>query len=191
MLSNMFGLGISVIEKMCRPILVYLFLMIGLRLAGKRELAQLNAMDLIVLMMLANTVQNATIGDDNTVIGGLIGAGTLLLTNYLIVRFLYSHERIDRIVEGEPDALIENGVLRPERLKKELLTQAELEIAAHKQGFGSLADVDLAVLEAGGVITFIAKKPLPETVRQTELTARLDQILRELADLKAAVAARE
>ena len=140
MLSNMFGLGISVIEKMCRPILVYLFLMIGLRLAGKRELAQLNAMDLIVLMMLANTVQNATIGDDNTVIGGLIGAGTLLLTNYLIVRFLYSHERIDRIVEGEPDALIENGVLRPERLKKELLTQAELEIAAHKQGFGSLAE---------------------------------------------------
>ncbi len=190
MLTSMFQLGIPVLEKVIRTILVYLALMIGLRLAGKRELAQLNAMDLIVLLMLSNTVQNAIIGEDNTVIGGLIGAATLLLTNYLIVRFLYTHEKIDRIVEGEPDTLIENGKIRFDRLQKELLTQAELEIAAHKQGFGSLDDVERAVLEAGGVISFIARKPPPETARHMELTARLDQIIRELADLRTALAAR-
>jgi uncharacterized membrane protein YcaP (DUF421 family) len=112
------------------------------------------------------------------------------VTNYLIVRFLYSHEKIDRIVEGEPDVLIEDGKIRFDRLKKELLTRSELEIAAHKQGFGSLDEVERAVLEAGGVISFIARKPPPEAARHAELTARLDQIARELGDLKSALAAR-
>ena len=190
MWEHMLQLELPVLEKVVRTMLVYFALMIGLRLAGKRELAQLNAMDLVVLLMLANTVQNAIIGEDNTVVGGLIGAAVLLVTNYLIVRFLYSHEKIDRIVEGEPDTLIEDGKIRFARLKKELLTRSELEIAAHKQGFGSLDEVERAVLEAGGVISFIAKKPPPEAVRHTELTARLDEIIRELADLKAALAAR-
>jgi uncharacterized membrane protein YcaP (DUF421 family) len=190
MFNNMFQLGIPVLEKMIRPILVYLALMIGLRLAGKRELAQLNAMDLIVLMMLANTVQNAIIGDDNTVSGGLIGAATLLVTNYLIVRFLYSHEKIDRIVEGEPDVLIENGKVREDRLKQELLTHPELEIAAHRQGFASLDEVERAELEPGGLISFTGKKPTPEDARHGELTAQLDQISHQLAEIRAALAAR-
>jgi uncharacterized membrane protein YcaP (DUF421 family) len=190
MWSSMFQLGVPVLEKMFRPVVVYAFLMIGLRLAGKRELAQLNAMDLIVLLTLSNTLQNAIIGDDTSVSGGVIGAATLLAINYLVVRFLFSHEKIDRLVEGEPDLLIENGKIRPERLRRELLTRAELEIAAHRQGFGSLDDVDRAVLETGGVISFTAKKPPPEAVRHTELTARLDQIVRELAELKSVLAAR-
>src|SRR5476649_855689 len=97
---NMFALGLPLAEKILRPILVYAFLIIGLRLAGKRELAQLNPFDLVVLLTLSNTVQNAIIGDDNTVIGGVIGATTLLLVNYAVVRFLYGHEKIDRIVTG-------------------------------------------------------------------------------------------
>src|SRR5438067_7741917 len=88
---------ISILEKIVRPILVYLFLVVGLRLAGKRELAQLNAFDLVVLLTISNTVQNAIIGEDNSVTGGVIGATTLLLVNYLVVRFLYNHERIDRL----------------------------------------------------------------------------------------------
>jgi uncharacterized membrane protein YcaP (DUF421 family) len=167
-----------------------LFLMVGLRLAGKRELAQLNAMDLIVLMMLANTVQNAIIGDDNSVSGGLIGAAALLVTNYLIVRFLYGHQQIDRLVEGEPDALIENGILRDDRLQQELMTRGELEIAAHRQGYSSLDEVERAVLETGGGISFTPKKPTPETARHTELRAQLDQISQELSALRAALAAR-
>src|SRR2546428_7091637 len=98
----MFVLALPVLEKILRPVLVYFFLVIGLRLAGKRELAQLNPFDLVVLLTLSNTVQNAIIGEDNSVTGGVLGAATLLLVNFLVVRFLYRHERIDQFVEGAP-----------------------------------------------------------------------------------------
>src|SRR5437764_3089852 len=107
--SDMFHLGVPVIEKVLRAVIVYFFLVVGLRLAGKRELAQLNPFDLIVLLTISNTVQNAIIGDDNSVVGGLIGATTLLVLNYVVVRFLANHERLDRIVEGSPDVLVEDG----------------------------------------------------------------------------------
>src|SRR5881397_1539984 len=104
---DMFVLTVPVAEKILRPIIVYAFLIVALRLAGKRELAQLNPFDLVVLLTLSNTVQNAIIGEDNSVTGGLIGATTLLAINYVVVRFLYSHEKLDRLVEGEPDVLVE------------------------------------------------------------------------------------
>src|SRR5579872_6051781 len=120
LLHDMFALGIPVLEKIMRPILVYVFLIAGLRLAGKRELAQLNTFDLIVLLTLSNTVQNAIIGDDNSVTGGCIGAATLLLVNHWVNQFLYRHEKIDRLVEGDADVLIDCGVIQEDRLKKEL-----------------------------------------------------------------------
>src|SRR5437016_5151726 len=120
-LRHMLRLGLPWIEKILRPIIVYICLIIGLRLAGKRELAQLNPFDLVVLLTLSNTVQNAIIGDDNSVTGGLLGAATLLALNYLVVRFLYRHEQLERLVEGEPDVLIENGKIRFDRLKAELI----------------------------------------------------------------------
>src|SRR5262245_3371938 len=97
-LHDMFCLGLPIAEQMIRPVLVYGFLIIGLRLAGKRELAQLNPFDLVVLLTISNTVQNAIIGDDNSVTGGVLGASTLLVTNHLVVRYLYKHERLDRLV---------------------------------------------------------------------------------------------
>src|SRR5947199_5529072 len=109
---DLFHPDVSILEKIIRPILVYFFLIAGLRLAGKRELAQLNAFDLVVLLTLSNTVQNAIIGNDNSVTGGVIGATTLLLVNYIVVRFLYSHETLDRVIEGEPAIIIENVCLR-------------------------------------------------------------------------------
>src|SRR5690348_3702047 len=105
--SDMLHPDISILEKIIRPVIVYLFLIIGLRLAGKRELAQLNPFDLVVLLTLSNTVQNAIIGNDNSITGGLIGAATLLIVNYMVVRFLFNHENLDRLVEGDPDVLIE------------------------------------------------------------------------------------
>ena len=124
---DMFALGLPVAEKMVRPIVVYVFLIVGLRLAGKRELAQLNTFDLVVLLTLSNTVQNAIIGDDNSVTGGVIGAATLLFVNHIVVRFLFSHERIDRIVEGDSDVLIEAGKIQHDRLKEDLgLSSASL-----------------------------------------------------------------
>jgi uncharacterized membrane protein YcaP (DUF421 family) len=186
--SDMFHLGVPVAEKLLRPILVYAFLVVGLRLSGKRELAQLNPFDLVVLLTLSNTVQNAIIGDDNSVTGGLLGAATLLAVNALVVRFLYRHERLERLVEGEADVLIEDGKLRFDRLKAELITLPELQSAAHKQGFASLDEVDRAVLEPGGTISFLARKPTPEAQRHAELTRRLDQIVNELAALRVAPA---
>ena len=111
--QDMFVLTLPVLEKILRPIIVYVFLVVGLRLAGKRELAQLNPFDLVVLLTLSNTVQNAIIGEDNSVSGGLIGATTLLAVNFVVVRFLYSHERLERVVAGDSDVLIEDGLIKP------------------------------------------------------------------------------
>lgn len=176
---------ISIIEKIVRPVIVYLFLVIAIRLAGKRELAQLNPFDLVVLLTLSNTVQNAIIGNDNSVAGGLIGATTLLVVNYLVVRFLFKHERLDRLVEGDSDVLIDGGRIKHDRLKKELITLSELESAAHKQGFGSLDEIETAQLEPGGTFSFIGRKPAPEAERHKELLSRLDQMSGEIAELRA------
>src|SRR5512135_2320230 len=126
--THMFQLGLPIAEKIVRPVFVYVFLIVGLRLAGKRELAQLNTFDLVVLLLLSNVVQNAIIGEDNSVTGGLVGAATLLGLNHLVVRFLYRHERLDRVIEGESDVLIDSGRILEERLTKETITVAELEV---------------------------------------------------------------
>src|SRR5512136_2429398 len=94
-LNDMFRLALPVGEKVLRPAIVYVFLVVLLRIFGKRELAQLNPFDLVVLLSLSNTVQNAIIGNDNSVTGGLIGAATLLTINYFVVRFLFRHRRLD------------------------------------------------------------------------------------------------
>jgi uncharacterized membrane protein YcaP (DUF421 family) len=116
--TDMFVMAAPIAEKILRPIAVYFFLVIGLRLAGKRELAQLNPFDLVVLLTLSNTVQNAIIGDDNSVTGGIIGAATLLLVNFLVIRFLFRHEKIDRVVAGEPTLLIDHGKIIEENMSK-------------------------------------------------------------------------
>jgi len=184
--SDILHPDISIIEKIARPVIVYVFLVIGLRLAGKRELAQLNPFDLVVLLTLSNTVQNAIIGNDNSVTGGIIGATTLLAVNYFVVRFLFKHQKLDRLVEGDSDVLIEDGQIKHGRLKKELITLTELESAAHKQGFGSLDEIDHAQIEPGGTFSFIGRKPPPEAERHSEVLARLDRIASELAELRAA-----
>src|SRR5689334_16751414 len=109
MWKDMFLLALPLLEKVLRPVFVYIFLVVSLRLSGKRELVQLNPFDLVVLLTLSNTVQNAIIGDDNSVTGGVIGGATLLIVNHFVVRYLYSHEALDRFVECDPDVLIENG----------------------------------------------------------------------------------
>jgi len=161
--KDMFVMGLPLLEKVLRPIIVYAFLVISLRLSGKRELVQLNPFDLVVLLTLSNTVQNAIIGEDNSVLGGLIGATSLLVTNYLVVRFLYDHRKLDQLVEGRADVLIEGGKVRTKHLKTELITMAQLEAAARKQGFGSISDVEQCVLEPGGTLTFIGKSPAART----------------------------
>jgi uncharacterized membrane protein YcaP (DUF421 family) len=181
---DMFALQLPVLEKLLRPVCVYLFLLVGLRLAGKRELAQLNPFDLIVLLTLSNTVQNAIIGDDNTVTGGLLGAAMLLLVNYCVVRFVHRHRSLEKLVEGSRDCIMRHGRVLKSNLNKELMTRAELTAAAHRQGIASLAEVDSAVLEPTGTITFVAKTPSSDDIRHHELMDAVEHLRMELAKLR-------
>ena len=179
-LSNLFVLTIPVLEKIIRPILVYLFLIIGLRLAGKRELGQLNPFDLIVLLTISNTVQNAIIGQDNSLVGGLIGAATLLVINYLVVKLIHKNQFLERLLEGNSEFLIKNGVLQQKILDKESIDQTELEIAAHKQGFDSLEVIDSAMIDTEGNLSFVAKKSNVDEQRHKQLLDRIDSLEKEI-----------
>ncbi|MGA9996546.1 MAG: YetF domain-containing protein [Pyrinomonadaceae bacterium] len=183
-LSKMFGVGVSIVEKMVRPIIVYIFLVTVLRVFGKRELAQLNPFDLVVLLSLSNTVQNAIIGDDNSLTGGIVGAFALLLTNYLVVRFVFKHRRLDQMIEGTPTVLIESGKLKKQALAKELLTQSELVTMAHRQGFSKLEEVEKCVLEPGGTFYMQGKEPSTPERLQAEILKRLDEMSRQIEELK-------
>ena len=183
MWKDIFALGVPLLEKMLRPALVYAFLVVVLRVFGKRELAQLNPFDLVVLLSLSNTVQNAIIGNDNSLTGGLVGAFALLAINYLVVRFLFKHRRLDQIFEGKPTVLVEHGHIVKEALAKELLTRSELMTVLHRQGFDNLHEVDRCVLEPGGTF-YISRKMPPEDKLQheaimqalSELRAKLDAL---------------
>ena len=180
----MFPLSVPVAEKILRPVIVYLFLVVFLRIFGKRELAQLNPFDLVVLLSLSNTVQNAIIGNDNSVTGGLVGAFSLMAVNYLVVRFLFKHRRLDQILEGKPTVLIECGRVQRRALARELLTESELKTVLHRQGFARLSDVQRCTLEPGGTFVIEGKSPPREESRQAELLARLDQLSRQIEALK-------
>lgn len=182
--TSMFHLGAPVLEKALRPILVYLFLVVLLRVFGKRELAQLNPFDLIVLLSLSNTLQNAMIGEDNSVTGGLIGAFSLCAVNYAVVRFLFRHQRLDRWIEGKPSVLIQDGKIRRHALARELLSLAELRTIVHRQGFASLDDVQTCVLETGGSFSVEGKRPRQSTVDHQELLGKIEALTRQVDDLK-------
>src|SRR5579859_4756024 len=110
-LDSMFHLPVPIVEKLLLPVVVYLVLVLLLRIFGKRELAQLNPFDLVVLLSLSNTVQNAIIGDDNSVSGGIIGAFSLLAINWFVVRLLFRSPKLTRAIEGRSVVLIQNGLI--------------------------------------------------------------------------------
>jgi uncharacterized membrane protein YcaP (DUF421 family) len=183
MAHDLFISGIPLVEKVLRTLVVYIFLLVGLRLAGKREMGQLNPFDFVVLLLLSNTVQNAIIGDDNSLLGGVIGATVLLIINWFVVRYLYTHPRIARMVEGDPDLLIRNGKLRADHLKRELITPEELESAARRQGIEGLHNVETCRLEVGGALTFVAKEPTEDEKRHGELVRHLESLKQSHAAL--------
>jgi len=172
---DLFHPGVPVIEKVVRTVVVYAFLLLGLRLAGKRELTQLNPFDLVVLLLLSNTVQNAIIGEDNSLAGGILGAAILLLLNGVLVRLLFRWGKLDAI-EGRPDVLIRNGHVVRHHLDRELITLAELEAAARRQGLESLAHVKHCRLETGGALTFIPKHPTDDERRHHDLMLHLERM---------------
>lgn len=150
MWQSMFQLPLPVLEKILRPILVYLCLVILLRLFGKRELAQLNPFDLVVLLSLSNTVQNAIIGNDNSVSGGLIGALSLLSVNWLLNRGLFRAPKLDAMLQGGSTVLIRHGRMDHQAMDREILTEKELIGVLHRQGVHAPDEVKLCVLEPSG-----------------------------------------
>ena len=187
MSSDLLTLGIPIGEKLVRTLAVYIFLLVGLRLAGKRELGQLNPFDLVVLLLLSNTLQNAIIGNDNSLLGGIVGATALLGINWLVVRYLYAHRGAARLLEGDADVLIDSGELQHARLSRELITQDELEAAARRQGIEGLHKVQTCRLEIGGALTFVPKLPTDDDMRHRELIDRLDAVARTQATLLARI----
>jgi uncharacterized membrane protein YcaP (DUF421 family) len=183
--SDLLTLDVSLAEKTVRTFAVYAFLLVGLRLAGKRELAQLNPFDLVVLLLLSNTLQNAIIGDDLSLVGGIFGGSVLLVINYLVVRFLYAHPKLDELVEGQVEVLVEDGEVQEPALARNLVTRAELEEAARRQGIESFGEVLRCQLEVGGAITFTRRMPSDEEMRHREVMLRLDALERQIAALAA------
>jgi uncharacterized membrane protein YcaP (DUF421 family) len=173
---DLFFPGVPLLEKVVRTVLVYLFLVVIIRAAGKRQLAELTPLDLVVALTLSNAVQNAIIGDDNSITGGFIGGGVLVMVNYLTVRFLFQHPKANQLIQGEPLLLIENGRPILENLKKELITEDELLVACREQGAERIEDVDKAILEADGKISVFIHVPTAEESALGKLTERLDTI---------------
>jgi uncharacterized membrane protein YcaP (DUF421 family) len=155
---GIFDLHLGIDEKILRSLLVFLFLAAALRLGGKRELAQINVLDLAVLLLASNALQNALIGNDNSVTGGVIGAATLFIANYVFVRLTFRHARIRRVLEGRPRILLRNGKLDRRAMDKEAITQEELEDQLLDKGMTSFDGVGLIVLETNGKLVFLNKE---------------------------------
>jgi uncharacterized membrane protein YcaP (DUF421 family) len=182
--NDMFQMQLPFLEKLLRPAIVYLALVVLLRIFGKRELAQLNPFDLVVLLSLSNTVQNAIIGNDNSVSGGIIGAVSLLAVNWLVVRALFSSPRLTRMFEGRSTVLIANGQIDKKAVKRESLSPEELLDVIHKQGFDSVHKVQRCELQPNGTFYVEAVEPSLADKQHEELLARLDALTREIAALK-------
>jgi len=168
--------GAPIAEKIIRPILIYAFLIVLLRFAGVRTLSQMNAFDLVVLLTLSNTVQNAIIGNDNSVLGGMIGALTLVAVNVAVVRYLYRHRALDRRLEGEPMLLVDDGRFVRPNLERCLITEDELMAAIRRQGAAELDEVRRVVLETSGAISVLMRHPTPDESARGDLSERLARI---------------
>lgn len=183
-LNSMFHLPVPLIEKLLRPVIVYLVLVGLLRLFGKRELAQLNPFDLVVLLSLSNTVQNAIIGDDNSVTGGVIGAFSLLAINWIVVRILFRSPRLNRALEGRPAVLIREGHIDKKALEREALTREELVEVVHRQGFEHIHDVHRCELEPNGTFYIEARDPSIADKHHAELLSRLEALSQQIAAMR-------
>lgn len=147
---------VSIAEKIARSVVVYVFVLLAFRVTGKRQVGQLTPFDLVVLLILSNVVQNAVIGNDNSLGGGLVGAVTILVLNYAFVEVTYRWKRLRRVLEPSPTLLIHDGVVLHENLRKERISHEDLLVAIRRNGLVDAGEVRFAVLEATGGISVVA-----------------------------------
>ena len=191
--SNLMHLGtpdttthpVSLLEKVLRPVVVYLLLVSGLRRFGKRILAELNPFDFVVLLTISNTVQNAIIGNDTSLFGGALGAATLLTVNGVLVRIFYRGPSKEHMLQTDRDiVLINHGQLQEQEMRRLRINAGELTAKAHERGFDSLEEVECATLYPNGTIYFQAKSAMTETARYAELIRRMDLLSTQMAALR-------
>ena len=174
-MHDLVHLGLPWWDKAIRTLVVYVVLVALLRIAGKRQLAQLNALDLVVLLLLSNVVQNAIIGDETSLPGGVLGAAILIGGNYALVRLSFSHPRIRRMLQGTGTTLYENGDFREPALRHELMTRQELVSGLRREGL-ELDDVERVDLEPEGTFD-PTPKPKPDIQDVLDALARIERKL--------------
>ncbi len=150
---------IPLVEKIVRSVAVYLFLLVAFRIAGKRQLGQMTAFDLVVLLIISNVVQNAVIGNDNSLGGGLFGATVILVLNGVVAWFTFRYKRVERLVEHIPTVLVKHGRIVRENLRRERLSLPEFRAALRREGLVSLEDVRYVILEEDGHLSVIRRGP--------------------------------
>lgn len=182
--DQLLALGVPLADKLVRTVVVYLGIALALRLAGKRDLAQLNSFDLVVTLLLANVVQNAIIGPDNSLIGGLVGVAVLLTINSAVVRFVSRHDWAVRMFEGGNTTLVKDGRYIESALRREGLRKADIEVALRQQNANGPEEVAEATLTPGGAI-IVWLKPQAMAARRNDLDVlrqRVDDLERRLSD---------
>lgn len=155
----MFNLSVPWWELILRAVVVYVFLIVLLRVTGKRQVGQLAPLDLVLLLVLSNSVQNAMNGGDNSLAGGLISAAVLVGLNFALSALTYKNRRLESWLEGHPEIIVHNGKVLQEAMTRTKLTHRELNAAIREAGCATLDDVKLAVLENTGEISVIARAP--------------------------------
>jgi len=179
MWNDVATLGISAPEKILRTIAVYLALALLLRLAGKRDLAQLNSFDLVVMLLLSNVVQNAVIGPDNSLTGGLLGAVVLIAFNAVVVRLSVTSDRVHRLFDGTSTLLARRGTWDVRALQHEGLRQADVDAALRRQNANTVADTETVSIEPGGAVVATLLPGRESATREDieRLEAKLDALL--------------
>jgi uncharacterized membrane protein YcaP (DUF421 family) len=176
MWNAMFDLHLSLGEKVIRAVVIYLFLVIALRLVGKRELTQLNTLDFVVLLAVANAVQNGLIGVDNSVTGAVAGATVLFVVNTALAWIVFRNRRLQRVVEGTPTVLIRDGQILEEELEREELTRDDLLVEIQSAGADTFDDVSTASLLPSGKVIVVQKEANQSSVQYDDLKARIDHL---------------
>ncbi len=151
----MFDLGTPAWQIVVRTVVIYAFMLAALRIAGKREIGQMTPFDLVVILVIANAVQNAMVGPDNSLIGGLLAAAALVTVNAVVSYFGFSNRLFERTLLGSPTLLISDGHLIDDHLRRERINADEVLMAMREHGVDKLSDVKIAVLEVDGSISIV------------------------------------
>jgi len=153
---------------------VYFFIIFAIRISGRKELAQLSVIDLVFILLISNAVQNAMVGQNTSLMGGLVAAGTLFIVNSILKQLMYRFTKLSKLIQGQEIMLIYNGVLNERNLKRARMSKDEIQEAVREHGVSEIKDVDLAVLEVDGNISILSNDYKEKSVKRRRTYKHLD-----------------